>query len=219
MPKKQISLNSSAWMKLARSKNLDVSFLLQDKSKVLEFFQKQGMPYHPYIFFKNPSSTRVKKMFNGLPCFCRLIPKDSSNLRPARLNILTQQKLEEFCSPYDLSQYKPMLVQHGNITHSGGIIVDSISDGTVTELVNGTGPDLFHGKKTPFNARNGFINTRTLKHLTNTPSLERKLMYLAMKHIGGPNNPFPGYYEFDVLDNIWIKFRNYQPPDTAYAKL
>jgi hypothetical protein len=41
---------------------------------------------------------------------------------------------------------------------------------------------------------------------------ERRLILQALRYIGGPQHPFPGYYEFDVLGKEQIMFRNYQHP-------
>lgn len=219
MPPTKKSLNSSEWVRQAKSKNLDADFLHQDKRRVMQFFREHSIPSYPYIFFRSLRSARVLKMLDGTPCFCRLIPKNNNQWRPARLGIRTPEELEEFCAPYKLRDYTPMLVKQGEITHTGGIIADLVSDGVIIELIRGTGPDLFHSKKTPFNAISGFFDTRTLKHRTETPPSERNLMYRALKHINWPSCPLPGYYEFDVLGGGDIRFRNYQDKDSAYATI
>jgi hypothetical protein len=118
-----------------------------------------------------------------------------------------------------MNQYTAMLVEK-SLTHTGSIIATEHQNTPVScviELVEGDGPDLFHGKITPVHAE--FEWTRTLHYSPLVPptDYERSIISAALKMIGGPEHPLPGYYEFEAHPKRGIVFRNYQGPGTIYA--
>lgn len=221
--------NTSVWIEEADKVGLDLNFLRQDKEGMFEKLDSLGLP-RPATYIIPTSqidSPRTRKILERTNCFCRLIPKHGGR-RPYKPNIASIKGLKWFCKPHDLSQYEIQLVEKGNITHTGSIIAEDESIGipgkSIMEIVEGTGEDLFHGLKTPNLATIDFpgINWfRAIRYDSNQDPTqeERKIIWQAVKMIGGPKHPFPGYYEFNVYDRTRIVFRNYQPPSSAYAKL
>ena len=108
-----------------------------------------------------------------------------------------------------------MLTEKRPVTHSGVIIAKD--NQMVIELVEGDAPNMTHGQKTPYTLQ--ITKERELKTTENIPQQVSTLMYEALSFIGGPKQPHEGYFEFDVWENKTIIFRNYQPPESAYATL
>ena len=220
--------NSSGWIEEGRKIGLDLSSLEQDKSKIFEKIESLGLPHYQYFFVKPEEfdSERTKKLLQNPSYFCRLIPHQERAPRPYKSNVKSMEELKEFCEGYDRSQYSIMLVKVGNVTHTGAIIATDdtpcVPGKAVIELVEGTGEDLFHGRKTPITAMIGAPPnfSRIIRYDTSNPSEEEKrLIFRAIKLVGGPAHPFPGYFEFDVCDRRRIVFRNYQDPKSAYARI
>ncbi|MCH7568351.1 MAG: hypothetical protein IIA87_02925 [Nanoarchaeota archaeon] len=229
MAKRRKNQNSSVWLAEATKAGLNLDFLRRDETKMFEVLDGIGVP-RTRVYFPTRSqvkSLRTKRIFNEHSCFCRLVPKDRNLRRPYNVNITSPEELREFCSKYDLSQYSVMLVEKGNVTHSGSIIARDDSPGNpgkcIIELVEGTGEDLLHGLKTPVTVAieiPGLNWFRTMRYLNNEPtSTEKRLIRDAIKLVGGVRHPFPGYYEFDAYDETRIMFRKYQNPSTAYANI
>jgi len=229
MVKRRKNQNSSAWIAEAEKAGINLSFLERDETRMYEVLDDLGVPRTQVYFptHEEVESLRTRKIFKQHNCFCRLVPKNKDLERPYRINLTSPEELLEFCSEYDSSQYSVMLVEKGNVTHSGSIVARDDSPGNpgkcVVELVQGTGEDLFHGSKTPVTL---LIETprlnwfRTMRYLDKEPTrTERKLIEKAIGLIGGVKHPFPGYYEFDAYDGTRIMFRKYQNPSTAYAKI
>ena len=90
----------------------------------------------------------------------------------------------------------------------------------VIELVRGDNSEigLFHGATIPVQARISQKGAIRYYGPTRPTPQERKLIYRTICMIGGPKQPFPGYYEWFVSGGKVI-FRNYQGPDTVYGSL
>ena len=122
-----------------------------------------------------------------------------------------------------------MLVERGNVTHAGSIIAKDDDVGIpgkcIVELVEGTGEDLFHALKTPVTATVDFPKINWFRAIRYSGSKiqpteeEERLIWRAIRMVGGLKHPFPGYYEFDVYDRTRIVFRRYQDSKSEYAKL
>ncbi len=163
-----------------------------------------------------------RSVFYGHGYFCRLIPKGGAH-RPFALKISSYEELRRFCSLYEICDYDTiqLVSEPGTVTHTGAIIAMDEGMGVqghcIVELVEGNGPDLFHGHKTPVRAEVGF--DRCIKYDNSTIKTlpkDREIIYGALKYIGWPKHPIAGYYEFMVID--WkILFRNYQNPSSAYG--
>ena len=212
--------NSSDWIIRGVEAGVSLDFLKQNKLEVVKACEMLGLPT-PKVYTLNHEEItpkKISKLFNGKNYFCRLVPNDFRKPRLYMLNINTAQEFWEFVSEYDLKDYKIMLKENGNITQSGGIISDEQNNVCIAELVQGYGASLFHGDITPTTAICRF--TKKLEFIGVKSSDEEKtLLIKALRHIGWPRHPFPGYYEFDVLDRTQIMFRNYQEPSSAFARL
>lgn len=226
---KKKNQNTSVWIKSTEEKGLDARFLERDESeKMYEILDSLGLPrtrvYYPSK--REIENLQTGEIFSQHPCFCRLIPK-SGGIRPYNLEIRSAEELRDFYSE-NPGDYQAMLVERGNVTHAGAIIAKDESTGNpgkcTVELVEGTGEDLAHGLRTPvstqidFPGRNWFRIFKYDREPTPTEK-ERSLITQAIKLIGGINHPFPGYYEFDVVDGTRIIFKKYQKQKTAYGRL
>ncbi len=224
--------NASVWIKKAKKAGLDVDFLHQDKGEIYRMMTELNLPMTP-VHILNPSELDLEKLeriFKRSWCFSRLIPRDGG-IRPYKFPVKSVKEFLGFIEKYDLAGYSSVhLVEKGDgkLTHTGCIIARDESPGIpgrcLVELVEGNGEDLFHGLKTPIRADidcPGINWFRTIKYNREVPASEeeRKIVLLALKFIGGPKHPFPGYWEFDVMDRKKIMFRNYQDQETAYAKI
>lgn len=215
--------NASAWMAAGEKKGIDVSYLHQDKTKIFDFLEQLGLPRPAShlvegIYAQWPIIDDLFKLFPSY--FCRLIPKEGE--RQYKPLVRSAQEFREFCSPHNMKKYIINLVEKGNVTHTGSIIAadETPSDirKCIVEVVEGDGPDLFHGHMTPVHAEVNF--NRAICYDGKIPTEEESgLVFTALRLVGGPRHPFPGYYEFEVWDRKDIIFRNYQGPGTAYSNI
>ncbi|MDP2750080.1 MAG: hypothetical protein Q8O89_04580 [Nanoarchaeota archaeon] len=225
--------NISRWIVEGKKSGIDLSSLGQDKMGMHQTLAELGLPRPQVHIIKkeildSKTSKTIDSIFEESDFFCRLIPKDKSKIRPYRLRLKSKKDFINFVSKYELDNYIIQLVERDDVTHTGAIIVQKeiyekksdITGRCIAELVKGDGPNLFHGYKTPVHAELDF--TRAIKYSREgafADDLSRQLIYQALKHIGGPKNPFPGYYEFSVWNKEKIVFRNYQPPESPWAKI
>ena len=214
--------NSSDWIDAGLVIGVDLSGLYEDKRRMVDMLDRLGLSRHKdyYISEDQINSDFVETLFSHTACFCRLIPR-SGGRRPYRERISSAEEFRAFCSEYNLSNYDIHLVEKPGLEYTGGIIANEFGPGIpmscAIEIVRGDGHALFHGKEIPIHADVDF--DRVVKysgHIEPTEE-ERRIVYRALHMIGGPGHPFPGYYEFDVLAEGEIKFRNYQNPCTPYA--
>ncbi len=217
--------NASDWIRAAEKHGKDLSWLYQDKEKAREDLAQLGIPQTEFYVFEGEQLNlpELVALFNGSDYFCRLFPKEAEMERPYRLHISSHEQLKEFCSQHDLSKYRIHLAKREGIVYIGSITAKDDGVGEpgkcIVELIKGDGPDLFHGEKTPFSAE--LSPTRAIQYRgTQIPSeAERRIISRALNIVGGLSHPFPGYYEFGVLQNGGILFFNYQSPESAYAKI
>ncbi|HLD57756.1 MAG TPA: hypothetical protein VJA47_05590 [archaeon] len=236
--------NSSGWIVEGRERALDLSLLHQDKDRIYDGLDRIALPTpHRYEFdcvdvlsdkvaelFRNPTSP-------GYHFFVRLIPRFGGQ-RPYKEEVKTFQELRDFCSLYDLRDFASRMVKWENeITHTGSIIATDISPGVSGECVVETadcgGHDFFHGKVTPTHAKISIgpriikfseedlpknLKEDELRLALEAQRIRRSLALRALRMIGGPRHPFPGYYEFSVCNGD-ILFRNYQSRDSVYGDL
>nr|VFK30188.1 MAG: hypothetical protein BECKMB1821I_GA0114274_10147 [Candidatus Kentron sp. MB]VFK75126.1 MAG: hypothetical protein BECKMB1821H_GA0114242_10167 [Candidatus Kentron sp. MB] len=201
----------------------DLQFLLQDKLEIYSALDRLGLPRAASYYFSESDlvSSWILELFDRSAFFCRLIPK-GGGIRPYREKISSIEELKEFCAEYDLAKYTGNLVETNTVTHTGAIIAtdDSMDrpGQCVVEFLEGTGPDLFHGHKTPTHVRVERFS-RVLQFPNGINKKEKRLIMRALRLIGGPENPFPGYYEFEIWKGDEIMYRNYQAPSSMYAKL
>ncbi len=209
--------NASEWIAEGRKIGTDLSFLLQDKTIIYQKVQDLGLPTLLPIYFSKEDlgSQRLAKVFREKAYFCRLLPKDSIHQRKYRLTISSVDELNEFCREVDMNHYSIQLSEQGNVTHTGGIIAQE--DACIVELVEGLGPDLFHGTMTPLQAT--AFPWRTIEWSEDPSEKEERIIRRALRYIGWPRHAFPGYFEFSLWDETQFWFRNYQPPDSMYAKI
>ncbi len=219
----EVSGNSARWIGLAKTKGLDLQWLDEDKTAIYPALQALGLPFPAvyYIAAHEVTSSTVDALFATSDYFCRLIPRERGE-RPFRVRLRSAQEFREFCGGYDLSKYIINVVQRGDITHTGSIVArdeaSCVPGRCIVEVVEGEGPDLFHGHKTPATAE--LDDLRIVRYGCKQPTDdERAIVYSALRWIGGPSHPFPGYYEFEVWSGSAIKFRNYQNQDSPYASL
>ncbi|MBI2103151.1 hypothetical protein HYT55_04885 [Candidatus Woesearchaeota archaeon] len=220
------SANSSDWIVESRKQGVDLSFLYQDKTKIYAMLEKLGLPF-PQVFRFSPQKfdlATVSSLFsNNRHYFSRLVPFSSDQKRPYRLDLSTVTELQDFLSGYSLASFKELhLVERGEVVYSGVIIAQDercfLPGRCLVELVQGDGPDLFHGRRVPIHME--LDDHRYLRFTGVSPQeCERVLILQALAMVGGRNHPFPGYYEFESWKDGRLMFRNYQGPETAYAKL
>ena|SRR3989338_3842184 len=207
--------NMSNWIREAKKLGINLSMLHQDKEKMYEELQQLKLP-HPKTYniaAEQIKSKEVQNLFQKNAYFCRLIPKDKNAIRPYHLKIKTQEEFLHFCMQYELSEYKIQLVEKGNITHSGVIVIKNKKG--IIELVRGDGPDITHGHKIPVTAdvKEGIY------YRNEVDEREKNIIKEALLMIGWQKNFIEGYFEFEVWNNDKILFRNYQPPESAWANI
>lgn len=205
----------SNWIREAKKLGINLSMLHQDKEKMYEELQQLKLP-HPKTYniaAEQIKSKEVQNLFQKNAYFCRLIPKDKNAIRPYHLKIKTQEEFLHFCMQYELSEYKIQLVEKGNITHSGVIVIKNKKG--IIELVRGDGPDITHGHKIPVTAdvKEGIY------YRNEVDEREKNIIKEALLMIGWQKNFIEGYFEFEVWNNDKILFRNYQPPESAWANI
>ena len=85
----------------------------------------------------------------------------------------------------------------------------------IIELVRGDGPDITHGHKIPVTAdvKEGIY------YRNEVDEREKNIIKEALLMIGWQKNFIEGYFEFEVWNNDKILFRNYQPPESAWANI
>lgn len=207
--------NMSSWITEAKKQGIDISLLHQDKEKIYENLKRLNLP-HPnshIIAASQIQSKEVNDLFQKSAYFCRLIPKDKNAIRPYHLKIKTPEEFLHFCAQYKLSEYKIQLVEKGNITHSGVIVMKKQRG--IIELVKGDGPDITHGHKIPITAN----ITEEIDYKNKAEEREKDIIKEALLMIGWQKNLIEGYFEFEVWNNRKILFRNYQPPESAWANI
>jgi hypothetical protein len=220
--------NSAEWIIAGERESIDLTFLYQDKSAITQSLERLGLP-HPQRYEFSPSHLDIGKISilfeNGRRYFCRLVPHNPRKARPYRMAICSTAELTDFLEGNDLTAYRELhLGEKGIVIYTGGIIASDLQLGVpgslVVELVAGDGPVLFHGSGNPLQARR---NSSGVLQYHRPPSfpIEQNIIAEALQLIGGVSHPFPGYYEFEVWERNHNKvlFRNYQPPNSAYAKL
>ena len=213
--------NMSIWIREARKQGIDLSAMYQDKLKIYDVLEILGLPT-PKRYTLDPKEIEnpwVEEIFRNNTYFCRLIPNDKEKTRPYKMRVTTKEELKIFYEE-QRGEYTIMLVEKGEVRYSGVII--AIEDGEeqrgVVELVKGDGEDLAHGKKTPLHGK--WEARRKIKYINQIPKKEEEqIIEQAIRAIGYPKAPFPGYYEFEVWKENQIIFRNYQSPQTPYGKL
>jgi len=226
--------NSSHWIAEGTKAELDLGFMYQDKGTISDMLDQLKLPRPREFHFLQDQLKYclIRALFRGdMTYFCRLIPQDKTAIRPYRPEVSSFAELREFCDRNISQGHTINLVESGDITHTGCIIVNAENTypngATIVELVHGpdSGAELFHGRVIPIQAEidrwTGVI--RHKKH--NLSEEDRHIIYRAIHMIGGPKNPFPGYYEWFVRKRKKgkatlkeILFRNYQPPHGAYGK-
>jgi len=220
--------NSSNWISEGSLAGIDLSFLYQDKSKIYEVLEVLGLPTVERYSFRvdDLDLNSLKELFEeDKTYFCRLVPRGKDTIRPYKLNMESWDELWFFLASYNLRDYRELhLVKKEEILYTGSIIARKGKEGVeldrcVVELVEGEGPELFHGLRRPIHAEVRETGTIGYRDREESFEKERRIIYRALKMIGGPKHPFPGYYEFEVgLENI-ILFRNYQAPESTYAAI
>lgn len=218
------SENASDWMNAGRKSAVALDFMYQDKSAIYTMLNQLGLPYPSLYVFKGSKmqvDAAAHLFQSGKVFFCRLVPRNPAQERPYCLRLESSNELQEFLASYHLADYGEMqLVEKPDIMYTGSIIAQDEAPGIpgkcVVELVQGDGPDLFHGKKTPITA---FIEFGRLTTSLPTTFPELTLIHQALNLVGGVKHPFPGYFEFEVWEGNEIKFRNYQSPTSVYAQL
>ncbi|GEM_PF-3130040 len=239
-----VNENSSGWVAKGTERGLDLKWLEQDKENIYNGLERLGLPTPKRYIFDGSDidSFYVDEVFRGARSskehnfFVRLIPVLGGD-RPYRVCVSSVEQLRDFCSAYDMRRYTVGLSRYGDLTHTGSVIATDIRAGVsgecVVEVASCGGPDFFHGKVTPTHAKIS-IGPRTvkfseedlpknlkkdeLKFALEAREIRRSLALKALRMIGGPRHPFPGYYEFSVWDDQ-IFFRNYQPPSSVYGSL
>ncbi|MBI4163369.1 MAG: hypothetical protein HY512_00785 [Candidatus Aenigmarchaeota archaeon] len=240
----QVNENSSGWIAAGRKRALDLSWLHQDKEKIYDGLDRLALPRPKTYIFEGVyiSSVYVDELFErsklrGAGFFVRLVPKNSEENRPYREKIFTAEGLRVFCSGYDIKSYRVNLVESGCLTHTGAIVATDASPGVpgrcAIEIAKCAGHEFFHGKIIPTHAEISmgprtvkfsekslpiFQNQEKEEKFLEEKEKEERLALRALRMIGGPKHPFPGYYEFSVWDDR-IFFRNYQPQDSVYGSL
>jgi len=215
------SRTTAGWIHQAHEAGLDFSFLEEDKNIISVNLEKLGLP-RPRVYFLTPKqvhSGEIDQLFSQMDFFCRLFHTDKTKKeRPYRQHLRTAADFRKFCSEYDLSEYGIQILERQETTHAGNIIVKE--ERCIVEIIEGNNAiGLNQGYMTPIHAE---IDpwTRIIHYKNADPSEKiRKLVFNALKYIGGPKNPLPGYYEFDVWVEKGITFRNYQLPDSNFINL
>ena len=204
-------------------------FVLFYKKEKKRYFRLKTEDTREFDYFRQFTSgkwgsithLKMEELFQESSFFCRLVPKEQKAKRPYHPLLQESSDFIHFLRQHELDQYSEIhLVEKKEIRYTGGIIASYRDDHPfcIVELVAGDGSKLFHGEATPFQARTNDCGILQCSVIT-VPSLEeRTIMSQAVKMIGGPRHPFPGYYEFDVQGER-ILFRNYQPSTSAYADL
>lgn len=215
------NLNTSHWMIVAKEKGIDLSFLEEDKIGVDKKIQELDLPGQKvfYLTSEEVNTQRAEDLLSQYNFFCRLIPKDKDVQREYHPYLETVEEFRKFCGEFDLSQYIIQLKEKERVIYSGAIIVKG--DRCIVELIEGenSSEELFHSLKTPVHAE---VDpwTKTIRYENGIPKIEmRKIVFNALKLIGGPKHPFPGYYEFQVWAGTKINFYNYHSPDSGYINL
>lgn len=214
--------NSAHWIREGKRQGVDVQFLFQDKTKLFERLEHLGLPTPRRHLFTPASLSpeRIAPLFQGDRYFCRLVPFHADQERPYHLGISTAEEFWNFAGEYDLSSFREIqLIEKGYTQYTGAIVAGNTS--LVVELVEGDGPKLFHGKETPVHATVDLDGIMHYSILRFPSSHERQIIFQAIKLVGGPKNPFPGYYEFEYMGQPKERliFRNYQSPASTYGKL
>jgi len=203
----------SEWISKARNCGLDLSNLHQDKERIQKDLKVRKLPTPKAHIIKPDeiTSKKVQKIFGKTHCFCRLIPKNTEAIRPYALKLTTTNEFQKFCAQYNLSEYGIQLVEKGDITHSGTAIVKK--EAIIIEIVKGDGPDMTHGLKTPLTT---IIKNKKIKYLQKKQTILQKNIINRVKNYVKNKQ---GYYEFDVVKNKKILFRNYQPKNTLWTNI
>lgn len=218
--------NMPGWDAAAKEHGIDLSCFEQDKILKQKRLIDLGLPVARNLLYQRDELKMdiIDELFSECDWFCRLIPKHGGD-RPWRLRLKSRKEFEEFISQYDLSKYMINLGEKRDVSYTGAIIshddADGLPDHCIAEIAPVDGHEFFHGKVIPIHAEvgpYGRVIHYTGLHLN--PSVhERSLVRNALRWIGGPRHPLPGYFEFEVWGRWDIRFRNYQPQDTAYARL
>lgn len=209
--------NSAHWISQGKLTGLDLQFLYQDKTKWFDFLEQLGLPTPLRYAFPQISNIN-HQIFDGKRFFCRLVPQNPADERPYHLSITSKQEFEEFVHPYEQQSFREVqFIEKGDILYTGAIIAGK--EQCILELVEGDGPQLFHGQATPVHAQMGLSGVMKYSAVHEPTFSERKLLFRAFQLVGGPRHPFPGYYEFEIDHRERLIFRNYQSPESAYGKL
>lgn len=201
--------NMSDVIRLGREKGLDLGDYWHDKIEMHREVERLCLPgMQTVVAFHSdevPPST-----FQGKSYFCRLIPPKQEMRRPYKERIDSTKELQEFYAGHE--GHTIHLVEKGNVTHTGGIILPMETTGVI-EIVRGSGEDLFHGKVTPMSAHLNWMGRPLFgegwsKH---EKALANESLRLIKRH--------PGYYEFEVWEEDDIRFRNYQPPSSKWCMI
>ncbi len=209
--------NSAHWISQGKRTGIDLQFLYQDKTKTFEILEQLGLPTP--LRYSFPNLIRINPtIFDGKRYFCRLVPYNPLDERPYHLGLTSPEEFQEFVRPYNLDTFREVqLIEKGHIIYTGAIVASN--EQYVMELVEGDGPRLFHGEAIPVHAQMGSSGVMCYSSVREPALSERKMMFRALKLVGGPRHPFPGYYEFEIDDTERLIFRNYQSPESAYGKL
>ena len=218
--------NVSAWIEEGEKSGIDLARMNEDKHQMRRDVSALGLPAGKSYTFPTSeiNSLEIDKLFELSHYFCRLHHVRKIE-RPHAKGLKTAEDFRRFCSQYNLSEYIRFdLEEQGDVTHSGRIISmpsnPFLPDVCIVELAKGEDPSdrLSHGKIVPVHAE---FDDGIIKYTGDTlpETDERRLVFRAVKCIGGLRSLFPGYYEFDVWGGARIVFRNYQHSNSPYGRL
>lgn len=196
-------------IRLARKKGLDLEAYWQDKIEAHEALERLGLP-RMQTRIASRTDEVDPRVFHNTTYFCRLIPPEKGMRRPYKNRVRSIKELQEFYSGHE--GHTIHLMEKGEITHTGGIILPSQAPGVV-EIARGSGEELFHGKVTPMNAQLNWKGRPVFRE--GWEECERALAIESLRLVRGR----PGYYEFEVCEEEDIRFRNYQPPGSKWCIL